>query len=110
MSSGSKKYWLLGVAAIAALGALGKSIDQLARAADPPKAAEPRAFQPKDEADEKAIRATADKFVKAFNAGDANAIGAEWAADGVYTDESGEEFHGRDAITQLYADLFKEHP
>jgi len=39
-------------------------------------------------ADEKAIRATADDFVRAFNAGDAKAIGALWATDAEYTDES----------------------
>ena len=61
-------------------------------------------------ADEKAIRATADEFVKAFNAGDAKTIGAEWSTDADYTDESGEDFHGRAAIEALYAQMFKEHP
>lgn len=61
-------------------------------------------------ADEQAIRATADEFVKAFNAGDAKTIGQEWADDATYTDESGAEFHGRAAIQQEYATLFKEHP
>jgi len=61
-------------------------------------------------ADEKAIRATADEFVKAFNAGDAKTIGAEWSADADYTEESGQEFHGRAEIEAFYAQLFKEHP
>jgi len=61
-------------------------------------------------ADEQAIRATAEEFVKAFNAGDAATIGQEWATDAVYTDESGAEYHGRDAIQQEYVTLFKEHP
>jgi uncharacterized protein (TIGR02246 family) len=60
--------------------------------------------------DEKAIRATADEFVKAFNAGDARTIGAEWSTDAEYTDENGQEFHGRTAIEKEYAALFKEHP
>jgi uncharacterized protein (TIGR02246 family) len=60
--------------------------------------------------DEKAIRATADEFVKAFNAGDAKTIGAEWSTDADYTDESSQEFHGRAAIEALYAEMFKEHP
>ena len=42
------------------------------------------------EADEKAIRATADDFLKAFNAADAKAVGALWASDAEYTDESGQ--------------------
>ena len=62
-----------------------------------------------NEADEKAIRATADAFVKAFDAADANAVGALWASDAEYTDESGQSYHGRAAIEKEYADLFKEH-
>ena len=61
-------------------------------------------------ADEKAIHATADEFVKAFNSGDAKKIGAEWSTDAEYTDESGQEFQGRAAIEKEYAALFKEHP
>ena len=41
-------------------------------------------------ADENAIRATAEEFVKAFNAADAKAVGAPWASDAEYTDESGQ--------------------
>jgi uncharacterized protein (TIGR02246 family) len=61
------------------------------------------------EADEKAIRATADEFVKVFNAADAKAVGALWASDAEYTDESGQSYQGRAAIEKEYADLFKEH-
>ena len=66
------------------------------------------AGNPAKEADEKAIRATADDFVKAFNAADAKAVAALWAPDAEYTDESGESFQGRAAIERLYADLFKQ--
>jgi uncharacterized protein (TIGR02246 family) len=76
----------------------------IANAAETPSTKQPTP------SDEKAIRATADEFVKAFNAGDAKTIGAEWAADAEYTDEAGQEFHGRAAIEQEYATLFKEHP
>ena len=48
--------------------------------------------------------------MKAFNAGDAKAIGALWAPDAEYTDESGKTFQGREAIEKEYAELFKEHP
>jgi len=78
------------------------------KAAAEPRAAMP-ASNPAKEADEKAIRATADDFVKAFNAADVKAIGALWAPDAEYTDESGESFQGRAAIEQVYADLFKQH-
>jgi uncharacterized protein (TIGR02246 family) len=68
------------------------------------------AAQSSHDADEKAFRATADEFVKAFNAGDAKTIGAQWSTDAAYIDESGQVFHGRDAIQKEYAQLFKEHP
>ncbi len=45
-------------------------------------------------ADETAIRDTADGFTKAFNAGDAKAIGAEWTTDAEYTDETGKVYSG----------------
>ncbi len=86
-----------------------------ARAADAPEkaAAGPRAAtaasSPAKEADEKAIRATADDFVKAFAAADVKAIGALWAPDAEYVDEAGESFQGRAAIELVYADLFKQH-
>lgn len=76
---------------------------------DPPPRASAGSVQD-NEAEEQAIRATADKFVEAFNAGDAKAIGAQWAPDAEYTDQSGQVFHGRTAIEQEYAELFKEHP
>jgi uncharacterized protein (TIGR02246 family) len=57
----------------------------------------------KTDAEEKTIRATAEEFVKAFNQGDAKAIGAMWAPDAEYTDEYGVSFQGRDAIEKEYA-------
>jgi uncharacterized protein (TIGR02246 family) len=56
----------------------------------------------KIEADEKTIRETAEEFAKAFNKGDAKAIGAMWAPDAEYTDENGVSFSGRDAIEKEY--------
>src|SRR5262245_22674968 len=71
----------------------------VANAADPTGQAQPvLANQSARDADEKAFRATADQFVKAFNAGDAKTIGAQWSIDASYTDESGKVLHGRDAI------------
>jgi uncharacterized protein (TIGR02246 family) len=59
--------------------------------------------------DEQAIRASAAAFVKAFNTGDAKAVGALYAPDAVYTDEAGQRYHGRAAIQKLYADLFARY-
>ncbi len=82
----------------------------VAKAGDPDTADTNPVKKPTRESDEQAIRATADEFVKAFNAGDAKAIGAEWAADAEYTDETGTSFRGRAAIEKEYANLFKEQP
>ena len=105
--------------AILLLGATVASIvQQPVAVATPPSAAGGAVVQDKpriaataggNDADEKAIRATADEFVKAFNAADAKAIGALWAPDAEYTDESGQSFQGRAAIEQVYADVFKQH-
>lgn len=64
----------------------------------------------KPDANEKAIRATADDFIKAFNAGDAKIVGGLWAEDAEYADESRQTFEGRAAIEKQYASLFEEHP
>lgn len=56
-----------------------------------------------------AIRAEADAFIAAFNAGDAKGIAALWTADGEYTDETGRSFTGRDEIEKEYASFFAEH-
>ncbi len=57
---------------------------------------------------ESEIRATADAFVKAFNAGDAKAVGALWAPDAEYSDESGQSIQGRAAIEKEYAAVFRQ--
>jgi uncharacterized protein (TIGR02246 family) len=89
------------------LGALGSAA---AIAQGPAPASASVELLPSNPADEQAIRATADEFVKAFNAGDAKTIGLEWSDDAQYTDETGQEYHGRAAIEDEYAQLFKEHP
>jgi uncharacterized protein (TIGR02246 family) len=81
-----------------------------AQAADIPVKGDTMAVKPGNEADEKAIRTTADAFVKAFNAADAKAVGALWAPDAEYTDESGETIQGRAAIEKEYTAVFKQAP
>ena len=61
-------------------------------------------------ADEETIREAVEAFVRAFNAGDAKAVVADWTADGQYTDEDGNVFRGRDAMEKAYARLFAAHP
>jgi uncharacterized protein (TIGR02246 family) len=80
-----------------------------AKANAPAPASATAVAKPGNEADEKAIRATADEFVKAFNAADAKAVGALWALDAEYTDESGQTIQGRAAIEKEYADVLQLH-
>jgi uncharacterized protein (TIGR02246 family) len=87
----------------------GAGLVPRATAADASAEAPAAKGKPEREADASAIRATADDFVKAFNAADAQAVGALWATDAEYTDESGQSLHGRAAIEKEYAGLFKEH-
>jgi uncharacterized protein (TIGR02246 family) len=53
-------------------------------------------------ADEKALRAACDSYVKAVNSGDVAAIVAHWTDDADYVNDSGEKFKGRAALTKLF--------
>ncbi len=109
MRTWSKQFpFIVGVCALLGAGAAKAADAAPEKVAAQPKAA---AAAPKTDnvADENAIRATADEFIKAFNAADVKAVGALWATDAEYTDESGQSFRGRATIEKEYADLFKEH-
>lgn len=60
--------------------------------------------------DEAGIRASADRFVKAFNEGDAKAAAAQFLPKAEYLNSDGEAFEGREAIEADLADYFKNHP
>jgi len=73
-------------------------------------AAEPAAgTDPAAEAD-KAIRGTADAFVRAYNAADADAIAQLFAPDGQIADEHGNAAWGRKAIANVFRQVFQNHP
>ncbi len=57
-----------------------------------------------------AIRAGSQAFMDAFNKQDAKAIAALWTEDAEYIDDAGQRYVGRDAIEQVYADLFAASP
>jgi uncharacterized protein (TIGR02246 family) len=61
-------------------------------------------------ANEAHIRAGAQAFIKAFNAGDAKALAEMFMPNGTIADEQGNVFKGRKAIEEQYATLFKAHP
>jgi uncharacterized protein (TIGR02246 family) len=68
----------------------------------------PSASDPKTADDEKAIRKIQTQYVQAFNAGDAKALAAFWAADGEFVDAAGNSFKGRSAIAKEFAAFFAE--
>ena len=59
---------------------------------------------------EQEIRAAADSFVESFKQRDAQAIAAHWTEDGIYVNEEGERFEGRESIQSEYAMLFQVNP
>jgi uncharacterized protein (TIGR02246 family) len=57
--------------------------------------------------DEATIRASADKYVELYNHRDAKGMADMWSPDAVYTDAtSGEQYTGREAIAEHFADMF----
>jgi uncharacterized protein (TIGR02246 family) len=96
------------VVVVAVIVCRGPGFDAVA--ADPAAADATGAAKAATDADQQAIRHTADEFVRAFNAGDAKAIGVLWAPDAEYTDESDQSLQGRAAIEKEYAETFKQHP
>ena len=49
------------------------------------------------------------QYEKAFNAGDAKAIGALWKSDGEFVDPLGNRIVGREDIEKLFADYFSRN-
>lgn len=56
------------------------------------------------------VRATSEAFEKAYNAGDAKAIAAQFTENAEVVDEEGNVIEGRANIEARFAALFKEHP
>lgn len=63
-----------------------------------------------DDADEQAIRATAEGFTKAYNSHNARAVAELFAHKAEIIDEGGVLTRGREAIEKAFADVFKDHP
>jgi uncharacterized protein (TIGR02246 family) len=63
-----------------------------------------------DDSDLKAMDAAGKAFVAAYNAKDATTLGALWMEDADYKDDTGLDYHGRDAIQRAFAAQFAEHP
>lgn len=66
--------------------------------------------QAADAADERAVRDSAEAFVKAYNAHDAKAIAALFAIRAEFIDESDRLIKGREEIEKSFTELFRAHP
>ncbi|HEY7327332.1 MAG TPA: SgcJ/EcaC family oxidoreductase [Gemmataceae bacterium] len=62
-----------------------------------------------DAADKEAIAQNAEAFIEAFQKGDAKAIAAFWTPDGDYTNQSGRQLKGREAIEKAFQSFFAEN-
>lgn len=60
-------------------------------------------------ADEKAILAAIESYVKAYNRGDAQAVAAHWDESAEWISPSGERVRGQEAIEKKMKDLFAEN-
>jgi uncharacterized protein (TIGR02246 family) len=60
-------------------------------------------------ADQKAIRAAIESYVKAYNRGDAKAVAAYWGESAEWISPSGERVRGREAIEKKMRELFAEN-
>jgi uncharacterized protein (TIGR02246 family) len=56
-----------------------------------------------------AIAKNAEAFVEAFHKGDAKALAGFWTPDGDYTDETGKNLKGREAIEKAFVEFFTEN-
>jgi uncharacterized protein (TIGR02246 family) len=63
-----------------------------------------------DDNDLKAIGAAGNAFVAAYNAKDAKTLATLWTENADYKDDTGLDYHGRDAIQRAFAAQFAEHP
>jgi uncharacterized protein (TIGR02246 family) len=61
-------------------------------------------------ADERTIRAAAEAFARAYNAGDAHALAEQFSQDADVVDIDGVRTRGREAIEQVLAATFKDEP
>jgi len=60
--------------------------------------------------DEKAIHEASQGFARAFEKGDAKAVGEFFTPEGEYRDDGGQEIHGREGLEKAYAGFFAKRP
>jgi uncharacterized protein (TIGR02246 family) len=106
-----KKVFLILMVAMAATGSGLTAQESTTRAPADPAAAQEAVTPPLGRGDdEKAIKSLLDAFVKAFNAGNAEATAATYTETAVVVDEQGQRVEGRAAVRDQYAASFADNP
>jgi uncharacterized protein (TIGR02246 family) len=102
--------WILFAGLIGVFGTLSLALTRHANAGDKAAAeqqkAEPPAGKNTREADSAEIQAQADRFLRAFESGDAERVASFWTADGELIGDDGSVYQGRAAIEKAYRELF----
>jgi uncharacterized protein (TIGR02246 family) len=105
------RVWVKVVSAAVALGIVTGAVWRGGRAAADDGSQEkvghpPARLDPRNAADEEALRKNGAAYAKAFSAGDAKALAAFWTEDADYVDTAGRLVRGRAAIEKDLAALF----
>jgi uncharacterized protein (TIGR02246 family) len=111
-----KRNWgLLTVVGMLAMAAGGWMIAQArplhsSSAQEPGAKAQEAVAKTERPEDDKAIREAAQAFARAFEKGDAKAVGEFFTPEGEYRDDSGQEVQGRAALEKAYSGFFAKRP
>jgi uncharacterized protein (TIGR02246 family) len=105
-----KARWLLAGLVAAGLASIVALSDEERAAGTKPGAGAGTKAEKATPAEEEAIRGAADRFTKAFNAGDAHAIAQLHTPDARVIDPLGEVLNGREEIEREYHGLFHDNP
>lgn len=105
-----RRVYLLGIVFGLALVLAGSSRSRSEVRADDQAKPEKTSVAGNHSADEAAIRANIDQFVKAYNAGDAKGVAALFTPDGQVENKEGDVTEGRDGIEKVFADIFADFP
>jgi uncharacterized protein (TIGR02246 family) len=110
---------IVGVAVVAlCCGLIAEGQNQQKKTAEPvkkgaaktPAPAETASAKAADEVEDKAIRASAEAFTRAYNNHNARAVAELFAPKAEIIDENGVLTRGREAIEKAFAEVFKEDP
>jgi len=106
-----RSTWIVAWLTLAAVAVAVLAAQDTPAPENPPAgAAVAAAAAPAATPDEMAIRGAAAAFAKAYNAGNAKTLAALFTPNAEIVDEEGNAYQGREAIEEVFAGIFREHP